>query len=115
MSRPLRSLVAISGDRQRAELLGALLMEENDYGVVFVESIGGGYSRIKEQTPDLVILYLEIGDVAAWQLLSMLKIESDLSDIPVVTTWAPRPKDSVVEHIASESVENLSSPYTPFK
>jgi hypothetical protein len=110
MSRPLRSLVAISGDRQRAELLGALLMSENDYDVVFVESIGRGYSRIKEQTPDLVILYLEIGDVAAWQLLSMLKIDSDLSAIPVVTTWTPRPEDGEVEHIASETLEDLSCP-----
>jgi len=110
MSRPHRSLVAVSGDRQRAELLGALLADENDYDVVFVESVGGGYSCIKEQTPDLVILYLEIGDLAAWQLLSMLKIDSDMSAIPIITTWASPRKDSEAEHLASETLEDSSCP-----
>ena len=84
-TRPPRSVVAVSGDPARPELLDALLMDANDYDIIFVESIERGYSRIKQVTPDLVIVFLEIDDVAACQLLSMLKIDSDTSDIPVVT------------------------------
>src|SRR5712671_5125770 len=84
MSRSLRSLVAVSGERQRAELLDALLVDENEYDLIFVESVAGGYSRIKELTPDLVIVCLETEDVAACQLLSMLKTDRDMSAIAVV-------------------------------
>jgi PleD family two-component response regulator len=97
---PLR-VVAVSGDLQRAELLEALVVDENAADIVFVESIAGGYSRIKELSPDLVIVYLELDDVAACQLLSMLKNDSSMSAIPVVT-WAARRTDAELEEAASE-------------
>ena len=50
-----------------------------------MESVAHGYSRIKQVMPDLVIVYLEIEDVAGCQLLSMLSIDDDLFGIPVVT------------------------------
>jgi hypothetical protein len=85
MSGTHHSLVALSGDSQREELLSALMADVNDYDTIFVESIQHGYSRIKEVTPDLVLVYSEIDDVAACQLLSMLKMDDDLWSIPVVT------------------------------
>ena len=39
MSRPTRSVVAVSGDPQRPELLDVLLFGANDCDVIFVESI----------------------------------------------------------------------------
>jgi len=101
MSRSLRSVVAVSGDGQRAELLDALMVDENDYDVIFVESIAGGYSRIKELTPDLVIVCLETDDVAACQFLSMLKTDRAMSAIAVVT-WATSRRASGLEDIISE-------------
>ncbi len=100
MSRSLRSVVAVSGDRQRADLLDALLVDENEYDVIFVESIASGYSRIKELTPDLVIVCLETDDVAACQFLSM-KTDRDVSAIAVVT-WATSRRASGLEDIVSE-------------
>src|SRR5262245_51887878 len=71
--RPPQSVVAVSGDLLRAELLDALIVDENDYGPIFLEPMTGAYSRIKEEMPDLVIVYCEADDdVAACQLLSML-------------------------------------------
>jgi PleD family two-component response regulator len=90
-SRTPRSLVVVSGQAQRAELLDALLVDTNDYDIVFVESIARGYSRIKQVTPDLVVVHSEIDDVAACRLLSMLTIDRDVSRIPVVT--CPMPYD----------------------
>jgi hypothetical protein len=97
-SRSLRSLVAVSGDPQRAGLLDALLVDANDYDVIFVDSIAHGYSRIKQVTPDLVMVLFEIDDVAAYQLLSMLKIDGDMAGIPVVTC-AIRHEDRELEDI----------------
>jgi DNA-binding NarL/FixJ family response regulator len=101
MSRSLRRIVMVSGHPQAAPNLDDLLVETNDYDVIFVESIACGYSRIKQVTPDLVIVLLEIDDFGACQLLSMLKVDRDVSRIPVVTC-ATRPNESELEDEITE-------------
>jgi hypothetical protein len=78
-------VVAVSADARRSELLDALLVEESDYDVVVVESISSAYSRIRQLEPDIVIVFMEIDDVNACQLLSMLEIDRALSGIRVMT------------------------------
>jgi DNA-binding NarL/FixJ family response regulator len=85
MNRPLRSLVVIGGHPQRVESLCDLLVDANGYDVIVMESIARGYSRIKQLTPDFVIVLMQIDDMAACQLLSMLKIDRDVSRIPLLT------------------------------
>jgi hypothetical protein len=84
MSRPILNVVAVSGDPERKDLLDALMADDTDYGMVFVESIARGYSRIKQIVPDLIILFSGIEDEAACQLLSMLALDRQLSRVPVV-------------------------------
>ena len=100
----------MSGDPQRAELLDLLSVDANSYDVIFVESVARGYSRIKQVTPDLVIVLLEIDDVATCQLLSMLNIGTDTSGIPVVTRAARREESEFEDFIAE--VNRDSSPQT---
>jgi hypothetical protein len=101
MSRPLRSVVVVGGRPGRAPNLHNLLVDTNDYDVIFVESIARGYSRIKQVTPDFVIVVLGIDDVAACQLLSMMKIDRDVSRIPMVT-WARQREESELEDEIAE-------------
>ena len=108
MSHQPRSIVAVSRDPERAELLDALA-DAGDYDVIFVESVAHGYSRIKQVMPDLVIVYVDIDDVAGCQLLSMLSIDDDLSGIPVVTC-ATRRAESTFEDIVGELVGDSSLP-----
>lgn len=89
MNRRLRSLVAVSRDPQREELLD-VLAESADYDVVVVESIERGYSRVKQVLPDLVLVYMDIDDVGGSQLLSMLMTDRSLSGIPVETCATAR-------------------------
>jgi PleD family two-component response regulator len=84
-SRPTRSFFAVSDEQQQEELLGVLVADEHDYGVVFVERIARSYSRIKEVVPDVVIVDCAIDDLAACLLLSMLKLDASLSHVRVVT------------------------------
>jgi DNA-binding response OmpR family regulator len=102
-----RSAVAVSGLAQRANLLDALMLDGNDYGVIILESIADAYSRIREMTPDLVIVYLEIDDAAACQLLSMLTIDSETSRIPVVT-WTARYDKGGLEDIIAAAIRDDS-------
>ena len=84
INRPSLSVVAVSGDELRPALIDALVADENDYGPIFLEPFSQAYSRIRQVTPDVVIVYCEIGDTAACQLLSMLKMDDDLAGVLVL-------------------------------
>jgi len=99
MTRSRRSsVVAVSGDSRRAELLEVLSADPHDFDVVFVESIARGYARIKELRPDIVIIFMAIDDVAACQLLSLLSLDRSVSGIPVVMCITGR-SSAIVEPI----------------
>ena len=85
-----------------------LLFDANDCDVIFVESITRAYSRIKQVTPDLVVVLSEIDDVAACQLLSMLKVDASLSGMLVVMCAAGR-TDCNCEDIAGELLGDTSA------
>ena len=78
-------MVAVSADSDRAELLEGLIYQTDDFDVVIVESLARAYSRIKELTPELVIVFIRMDDVAGCRLLSMLSLDRDTADIAVVT------------------------------
>jgi CheY-like chemotaxis protein len=101
-----RSVVAVSRDPERAELLNALA-DAFGYNVVHVETIASGYSRIRQVMPDLIILYCEVDDVAACRLLSMLKFDGDLLAIPVATFATGR--SYKIDDIVSDMIGEPSS------
>jgi hypothetical protein len=85
-SGPPQSVVAVSGDLLRADLLDALIADDHDYGPIFLEPTAYAYSRIKQVKPDVVIVYCEADDdVATCQLLSMLRMDAELAGLRVVT------------------------------
>ena len=99
MSRSVRSVVVVSAHPQRVDLLDAMLVDTNDYDVVYVESIRKGYSRIRRVAPDLIV-FQEIDDVAACRLLSILRIDGALSGIPVLTCAMRREESEFQDDIA---------------
>jgi DNA-binding NarL/FixJ family response regulator len=101
-----RNVVALSGDLQRGELIDALLADPTSRDVVVVQSIAGGYSLIKQLAPDLVVIVVGIDDVAACQLLSMLKMDRDTSAIPV-ETWMMRREEPEFDDIAAETSRDV--------
>jgi CheY-like chemotaxis protein len=82
MNRPL---VAVSNDALRPQLLDGLLVDDNNYTVVVVESVERAYARICQVQPDVVVLLINIDDVDACQLLSMLHMDRSLRGMSVVT------------------------------
>lgn len=108
-NRPLRSVVAVSGDPERAQLMDALLADMDLRDIVFVESIAHGYSRIKQLTPDVVVVLLGDDDAPACQLLSMLSMDRETSDIPVVT-WMTRHEETEFEDLLAQLNQDWSSP-----
>jgi CheY-like chemotaxis protein len=74
----------VNGDDRAVSLLDAVL-ESGRYDVVFVESTAHAYSRIKRLRPNLVVICTQPGDLGAFQVLTMLKLDEDTRSISVLT------------------------------
>src|SRR3982074_1368984 len=81
---PVQKVVVVNGN---TEVLGMLetVLDAGRYDMVFVESSDHAYSQIKRVVPNLVILCTRIEELDGFQLLTMLKLDSDTQDIPVLT------------------------------
>ena len=79
-----QKVVIVNGSSEMLELLETVL-DAGNYDVVFVESSEHAYSQIKRVQPNLAILCLRIDDPLGFQVLSMLKLDPDTREIPVLT------------------------------
>jgi PleD family two-component response regulator len=95
-----QQVVVVSKQSQINGLLETVL-DAGHYDVVFVESTEHAYSHIKRLSPNLIIVCLDIDDIDGFQVLSMLKLDSETRGIPIVTcTVSSRdddPEDETLE------------------
>jgi PleD family two-component response regulator len=81
---PVQKVVVVNGN---TEVLGMLetVLDAGRYDMVFVESSERAYSQIKKVLPNLVILCARIDQLEGFHLLTMLKLDPETRDIPVLT------------------------------
>jgi len=79
-----QKVVIVNGSADVMDLVGSVL-DAGHYDVIFVESSEHAYSQVKRVQPNLVILCVRIEDVNAFQVLSMLKLDEETRQIPVLT------------------------------
>lgn len=79
-----QKVVIVNGSTEILELLETVL-EAGHYDIVFVESSAHAYSQIKRVRPNLVILCVRVDDPGSLQVLSMLKLDAETRDVPVLT------------------------------
>src|SRR5256714_13312441 len=96
-----QKVVIVNGSSEILELLETVL-DAGHYDVVFVESSAHAYSQIKRVQPNLVILCVRIDDADGFQVLSMLKLDRETRDIPVLTY--------TTENEGQESDEEVAEP-----
>jgi PleD family two-component response regulator len=99
-------VVIINGNTRIVELLETVL-EAGHYDVVFVESMDHAYSQIKRVQPNLVILCVNIEDAAGFSVLSMLSLDKDTRDIPILTYTAEGTGTAATEEITDFSESDL--------
>jgi CheY-like chemotaxis protein len=87
MPTKLQKVVIVNGDAD-VLALGDTVLEAGHYDVVFVESSEHAYSQIKRVQPNLVILCVRVDNLETFQVLSMLKLDADTRDIPLITYTA---------------------------
>jgi CheY-like chemotaxis protein len=83
-ARNVQKVVVVNSNPEILTLAERAL-EAGHYDVVFVESIAHAYSQIRRVQPNLVILCLRLSEQEGFQVLSMLKLDPDTKDIPVLT------------------------------
>src|SRR4029450_1194827 len=108
---PVQKVVVVNGN---TEVLGMLetVLDAGRYDMVFVESSDRAYSQIKKVVPNLVILCTRIEELDGFQLLTMLKLDADTKNIPVLTyttEYEGQDFDSAISQLADDEEEFLPS------
>lgn len=108
---PVQKVVVVNGN---TEVLGLLetVLDAGRYDMVFVESSDRAYSQIKKVQPHLVILCARIEDLNGFQLLTMLKLDDETRNIPVLTYTTEcegQDFDAAISQLAEEEEELLPS------
>ena len=106
---PVQKVVVVDGN---TEVLGMLegVLDAGRYDMVFVESSDHAYSQIKKVLPNLVIVCARIEQMQPFQLLTMLKLDAETRDIPVLTyttEYEGQEVDSIASQMAEEDEEFL--------
>ena len=106
---PVQKVVVVNGN---TEVLGMLesVLDAGRYDMVFVESGEHAYSQIKKVLPNLVILCTRIERLEGFQLLTMLKLDAQTRDIPVLTCTTEcegQDFDTAISQLADEEEDAL--------
>ena len=108
---PVQKVVVVNGNTEVLGLLEAVL-DAGRYDMVFVESSDRAYSQIKKVIPNLVILCSRIEDLDGFRLLTMLKLDPETRNIPVLTYTTEcegQDFDAAIAQLAEEEEESLPS------
>lgn len=103
-----QKVVIVNGSPEILELLDTVL-EAGHYDVVFVESNTHAYSQIKRVQPNLVIMCVSLEDMEGFRVLSMLGLDKDTREIPILTYATEYPVQPVEEEVAEPSDNDLLS------
>src|SRR3982751_3741078 len=104
-----QKVVIVNGSAEILELLETVL-DAGHYDVVFVESSQHAYSQIKRVQPNLVILCVRIDEADGFQVLSMLKLDRETRDIPVLTYTTENDGQESDEEVAEPSDTEMFAP-----
>jgi two-component system phosphate regulon response regulator PhoB len=108
---PIQKVVVVNGSTEVLGMLEAVL-DAGRYDMVFVESSDHAYSQIKKVLPNLVILCARIEHLEGFQLLTMLKLDADTREIPVLTyttEYEGQDLDNAISQLADDEEELLPS------
>lgn len=103
----LKKVVIVNGTAEVLELLDSVL-EPGHYDVVFLEQSAHAYSQIRRVKPHLVILCVRIEDLDGFQVLSMLKLDDETSEIPVLTYTTEYEGQPIQSYLNERNEEELS-------
>jgi PleD family two-component response regulator len=106
-----QKVVIVNGSPEILDMLETVL-DAGHYDVVFVESSEHAYSQIKRVQPNLVILCVRIDDADGFQVLSMLKLDAETREIPVLTYTSERSGEEAEDEFPEPTDAEMFAPKT---
>ena len=106
---PVQKVVVVNGNTEVLGMLETVLVAGR-YDMVFVEAADRAYSQIKKVVPNLVILCTRIEELEGFQLLTMLKLDQETKNIPILTyttEYEGQDFDSAISQLAEDEEEFL--------
>jgi DNA-binding response OmpR family regulator len=97
----MRRILAVDDDKDILEVLQYIL-EESGYEVETLSDGHDLFGHIKENTPDLILLDIMLGNMDGRQLCREVKAKQETHDIPVILISA--------SHNVSDSMKQKGSP-----
>ena len=88
------TVVVVNGNPHTLRRVETVL-DAGHYNLFLVPSFDDAYSQIKRLRPHLVVMCLRLDETLGFQVLSMLKLDQETRNIPVLTyaTESEDPKD----------------------
>jgi PleD family two-component response regulator len=91
-ARAVRTAIVVGRDPDDRVL--DMIADAGNYDVVVIAPMASAYSQIKRTPPDMIVACVAFDDLAAFQLMSILKLDSETARIPLVTCLIePLPAD----------------------
>jgi CheY-like chemotaxis protein len=103
-----QKVVIVDGTTEILELLETVL-DAGHYDVVFVESGEHAYSQVKRVRPNLVVLCIRMDEMEGFRVLSMLKLDGDTREIPVLTYATELEGEQPADGASDASDEDFSA------
>jgi len=108
-----KKILIIEDDKFLRELIGQKLLKE---GYDIVEAVDGekGLKSIKDEKPDLVLLDLILPGMDGFEVLTKIKKDSDIAEIPVIILSNLGQKDDIEKGLKMGAVDYLiKAHFTP--
>ncbi|MDY6864901.1 MAG: response regulator [Halobacteriota archaeon] len=84
----------------------SLMLESENYDVVTAYSGEGCLEKIREEKPDLILLDIMMKPMDGWQILNSLKMDEELSSIPVSMLTVVLLTPEIMEDKPIDNIEN---------
>ena len=113
MSEKIKRIVCIEDETEMIDLF-RLILERRGFEVSGATGGEEGLSKIRELTPDLVLLDLMMPDMGGWEVYQQMKIDDKTKNIPVIIVTAKAQSiDKVLGlHIAKVD-DYITKPFSP--
>ena len=103
-----KKIVAVDDSGTILRMIGKVLGEKYD-----VRSFSGGkraLAFLKDRTPDLIILDIDMPEINGYELLKMIKEMEHLAEIPVIFLTSNNDKNHVVKAVAAGAKDYVIKP-----
>ena len=108
-------IILVIEDSKTSRKVISLVLKRQGYGIVEATRGSEGLAELVNVLPDLVLLDVMLPDMDGYQILSKIRSDERLKEVPVVMLTGKRSSVDRMKGIASGANEYLTKPFDPAK